>query len=79
MDAFMQHNVAAIAAVPGIGEKNAVVLMQAFIFKDENISPDSFLKTPEAQRVYRRLLDIIKSYASTKYARYKLNIYFPMP
>ncbi len=79
MDAFMQHNVAAIAAVPGIGEKNAVALMQAFIFKDENISPDSFLKTPEAQRVYRHLLDIIKSYTSTKYARDKLNIYFPMP
>jgi DNA mismatch repair protein MutS2 len=79
MDAFMQHNVAAIAAVPGIGEKNAIALMQAFIFKDENISPDSFLKTPEAQRVYRHLLDIIKSYTSTKYARDKLNIYFPMP
>ncbi|KAF5411481.1 MAG: DNA-binding protein MutS2 [Candidatus Methanocomedens sp.] len=79
MDAFMQHNVAAIAAVPGIGEKNAVALMQAFIFKDENLSPDSFLKTPEAQRVYRHLLDIIKSYTSTKYARDKLNIYFPMP
>ncbi|MCK4938186.1 MAG: endonuclease MutS2 [Methanosarcinales archaeon] len=79
MDAFIQHNVAAIAAVPGIGEKNAVAMMQAFIFKDENISPDSFLKTPEAQRVYRHLLDIIKSYTSTKYARDKLNIYFPMP
>jgi DNA mismatch repair protein MutS2 len=79
MDAFMQHNVAAIAAVPGIGEKNAVALMQAFIFKDENLSPYSFLKTPEAQRVYRHLLDIIKSYTGTKYARDKLNIYFPMP
>ncbi|MDF1557848.1 MAG: helix-hairpin-helix domain-containing protein [ANME-2 cluster archaeon] len=79
MEAFMQHNVAAIAAVPGIGEKNAVALVQAFIFKDENISPDSFLKTPEAQRVYRHLLDTIKSYTSTKYARDKLNIYFPMP
>ena len=79
IEAFMQHNVAAIAAVPGIGEKNAVALMQAFIFKDENISPDSFLKTPEARRVYRQLLNTIKSYTSTAYARDKLNIYFPLP
>ncbi|MCL7415353.1 MAG: helix-hairpin-helix domain-containing protein [ANME-2 cluster archaeon] len=79
MEAFIQHDVAAIAAVPGIGEKNAVALVLAFIFKDENISPDSFLKTREAHRVYRHLLDIIKSYTSTQYARDKLNIYFPIP
>lgn len=79
MKAFAQRNVAAIAAVPGIGEKNAIALVQAFIFKDENISPDDFLRTREAQRVYRRLLDIIKSYTSTAYARDKLNIYFPLP
>ncbi|MBW6517005.1 MAG: endonuclease MutS2 [ANME-2 cluster archaeon] len=78
MKAFMHHNVAAIAAVPGIGEKNAIALVQAFIFKDENISPDDFLRTREAQRVYRSLLDIIKSYTGTAYARDKLNIYFPM-
>ncbi|MCL7412560.1 MAG: helix-hairpin-helix domain-containing protein [ANME-2 cluster archaeon] len=79
MKAFAQRNVTAIAAVPGIGEKNAIALVQAYIFKDENISPDDFLRTREAHRVYRRLLDIIKSYTSTAYARDKLNIYFPMP
>jgi DNA mismatch repair protein MutS2 len=79
MDAFLRKDVAAIAAVPGIGEKNAVTLVQRFIFRDENISPDNFLKTREGWRVYRGLLTIIQSYASTSYAKDKINIYFPVP
>lgn len=79
MEIFSRHDIAAIAAIPGIGEKNAVSLVQAFIFKDENISPDDFLKTVEARGVYKRLLNIIKSYTNTAYARDKINIYFPMP
>jgi len=79
MDIFSRHDIAAVAAIPGIGEKNAIGLVQAFIFKDENISPDDFLKTREAWRVYKKLLDTIKSYTSTTYARDKINIYFPMP
>ncbi|HUW66676.1 MAG TPA: helix-hairpin-helix domain-containing protein [Candidatus Nanoarchaeia archaeon] len=79
MEIISRHDIAAIAAIPGIGEKNAISLVQAFIFKDENISPDDFLKTREAWRVYNKLLDIIKSYTSTTYAKDKINIYFPMP
>ena len=79
MDIFSRHDIAAVAAIPGIGEKNAIGLVQAFIFKDENISPDDFLKTREAWRVYKKLLDTIKSYTNTNYAKDKINIYFPMP
>jgi len=79
LDAFKRHDVAAIADAPGVGQKNAVTLMQGFIFRDEKFSPDDFLKTKEAWRVYRGLLDIIRSYASTPYAKDKLNIYFPLP
>ena len=79
MEIFSRHDIAAIAAIPGIGEKNAIVLVQAFIFKDENISPDDFLKTREARRIYKKLLDIIKSYTNTTYAKDKINIYFPLP
>ncbi len=79
LDAFKRHDVAAIAGAPGVGQKNAVTLVQGFIFRDENFSPDDFLKTKEAWRVYRGLLDIIRSYASTPYAKDKLNIYFPLP
>ncbi|NOR60104.1 MAG: DNA mismatch repair protein, partial [Methanosarcinales archaeon] len=53
LDAFKRHDVAAIAGAPGVGQKNAVTLVQGFIFRDENFSPDDFLKTKEAWRVYR--------------------------
>ena len=79
LDAFEHHDVAAIAGAPGVGQKNAVTLVQGFIFRDENCSPDNFLRTKEAWRVYRGLVDIIRSYASTLYAKEKLNIYFPLP
>ncbi|MCD4843610.1 MAG: endonuclease MutS2 [Methanosarcinales archaeon] len=79
MSAFSRNDIAAIAGVPGISEKNAISLMQSFIFKDENISPGDFLKTKEGLRVYKDLLDIIRSYTSTTYAKDKLNIFFPLP
>jgi len=79
LDAFKRHDVAAIADAPGVGQKNAVTLVQGFIFRDEKYSPDDFLRTKEAWRVYRGLLEIMRSYASTPYAKDKLNIYFPLP
>jgi DNA mismatch repair protein MutS2 len=79
IEIFSRHDIAAIAAIPGIGEKNAVSMVQAYIFKDENISPDDFLKTKEAWKIYNRLLDKLKSYTNTTYARDKINIFFPMP
>jgi DNA mismatch repair protein MutS2 len=78
LDAFKRHDVTAIADAPGVGQKNAVTLVQGFIFRDEKFSPDDFLKTKEVWRVYRKLLEIIRSYASTSYAKDKLNIYFPL-
>ena len=47
MSAFSRNDIAAIAGVPGISEKNAINLVQSFIFKDEDISPGDFLKTKE--------------------------------
>lgn len=79
IEAFRRHDVAAIAGVPGISGRNAAAMVQAFIFSDEDISPDDFLRTGESRRVYRELLDIIASYTCTAYAREKLNIYFPLP
>jgi len=79
LEAIFSGDVASISCMEGVGQRYAISLIQEVNSKIEGVKVQDFLKTREAMDIYERLLDIIKLFAHTGYAREKMHTFFPYP
>jgi hypothetical protein len=79
LEVLRKHDVASLSSVPGISEKYAVSLIHEVIAREEGVSIEDFLQTPEAFNVYDKIVGLMRSYAHTPYSRSKLSTYIPYP
>jgi len=79
LEVLRKHDVASLSGVPGISEKYAVSLIHEVIAREEGVSIEDFLQTPEAFNVYEKIIGLMRSYAHTPYSRAKLSTYIPYP
>ncbi len=68
-----------VAAVPGIGSRQAVNLVKGAFEKEFGASSNMLLRSQDIRKIYEASLDIIRGYANTTYAKDKLFLYFPLP
>ncbi len=79
LEAILSGDVASISCMEGVGQRYAISLVQEVNSIIEGARVQDFLKTREAMDIYERLLDIIKVFAHTGYAREKMHTFFPYP
>lgn len=79
LEAILNKNIAAIKEVEGMTEKSAISLILEAIALNEGAAAGDFLKTGEAYELYERIMETIKGFAHTDYARSKLSLYYPFP
>lgn len=79
LEAILNGDVASISCMEGVGQRYAISLVQEVNSRIEGIKIQDFLKTRESMDIYERLLDIIKTFAHTGYAREKMHTFFPYP
>ncbi|WP_406656150.1 helix-hairpin-helix domain-containing protein [Methanolobus sp. ZRKC2] len=79
LEAIMGADIAGISQVEGVGQRYAISLVHDIRSKVEGVDISDFLKTGEATDVYEKLLDLVKGFAHTTYARDKLHIFIPYP
>jgi len=68
-----------VAAVPGIGSRQAVNLVKGAYEKEFGASSNMLLRSQDIRKIYESSLDIIRGYANTTYAKDKLFLYYPLP
>jgi hypothetical protein len=68
-----------VAAVPGIGSRQAVNIVKGAFEKEFGASSNMLLRSQDIRKIYESSLDIIRGYANTTYAKDKLFLYFPLP
>ncbi len=76
---IMDSRVDLVAAVPGIGTRQAVNIVKGAFEQEFGASSSMLLKTADVRRIFESVLDIIRGYANTSYAKDKLLLYFPLP
>ncbi|MDW7733513.1 MAG: endonuclease MutS2 [Methanolobus sp.] len=79
LEAIFGADIAGISQVEGVGQRYAISLVHDIRSKAEGVDISDFLKTREALDVYEKLLDLIKGFAHTTYAKDKLHIFMPYP
>ncbi|MFP4654899.1 MAG: MutS-related protein [Methanohalobium sp.] len=79
INAVLNGDIASISEIEGIGQKFAISLVHETRGIIDGVTLTDFLKTNEAVNIYKQLLGVIKQFASTGYAKDKLNIYIPYP
>lgn len=79
LEAILNGDVASISCMEGVGQRYAISLVQEVNSRIEGVRVQDFLKTRESMDIYERLLDIIKTFAHTGYAREKMHTFFPYP
>ncbi|MFX0107121.1 MAG: helix-hairpin-helix domain-containing protein [Candidatus Hodarchaeota archaeon] len=68
-----------VAAAPGIGSKQAVNIVKAAFEIQFGASANTILRSTDVRKIFDSVLNIIRGYANTGYARDKLILYFPLP
>ncbi len=68
-----------VAAVPGIGTRQAINIVKGAFEQEFGASANMILRTPDIRKIYEASLDIIREYANTTYAKDRLLLYFPLP
>jgi len=68
-----------VAAVPGIGSRQAVNLVKGAFEHEFGATSNMLLRSVDIRKIYESSLDIIRSYANTTYAKDKLFLYYPLP
>jgi hypothetical protein len=68
-----------VAAVPGIGSRQAVNLVKGAFEHEFGAASNMLLRSGDIRKIYEASLDIIRGYANTTYAKDKLFLYFPLP
>lgn len=76
---ILDSRVDLVAAVPGIGDKQAVNIVKAAFETQFGASANMILRSPDLRKIFDSTMDIIRSYANTGYAKDKLLLYFPLP
>ncbi len=79
MQAILNGDIADISGVEGVGQRYAISLVHEVRAGVEGVNLNDFLKTKESIDIYERLLDLVKQFAHTHYAKEKLHIYIPYP
>ncbi|MHA1903769.1 MAG: MutS-related protein [Candidatus Thorarchaeota archaeon] len=68
-----------VAAAPGIGSRQAINIVKAAFEHQFGTSANMILKTQDLRKIFDSVLEIIRGYANTSYAKDKLFLYFPLP
>jgi len=68
-----------VAAVPGIGSRQAVNIVKGVFEHEFGATSNMLLRSVDIRKIYEASLDIIRDYANTTYAKDKLFLYFPLP
>lgn len=76
---ILDSRVDLVAAVPGIGDKQAVNIVKAAFEKQFGATANTILRSPDLRKIFDSILDTIREYANTGYAKDKLLLYFPLP
>ncbi len=79
LKAILSRNIAAVKEIEGMTEKSALSLILEAVALNEGAAARDFLKTGEAYELYEQVMEIIKGFAHTDYARSMLNFYYPYP
>ncbi|MEM2142430.1 MAG: helix-hairpin-helix domain-containing protein, partial [Candidatus Thorarchaeota archaeon] len=66
---ILDSRVDLLAAVPGIGDKQAVNLVKSAYEAEFGISSNMVLRTADVRKIYDTILEIVQSYANTTYAK----------
>lgn len=76
---ILDSRVDLVAAVPGIGARQAVNIVKAAYESQFGVSSNMILRSPDVRKIFEQVIDIIRGYANTAYAKDKLFLYFPLP
>ena len=68
-----------VAAVPGIGSKQAVNLVKGAFEQQFGVNSNMLLRSADIRKIFESILEIMRGYANTTYAKDKLFLYFPLP
>lgn len=68
-----------VAAVPGIGSKQAVNLVKGAFEQQFGVNSNMILRSADIRKIFESILEIMQGYANTTYAKDKLFLYFPLP
>ncbi len=68
-----------VAAVPGIGSKQAVNLVKGAFEQQFGVNSNMLLRSTDIRKIFESILEIMQGYANTTYAKDKLFLYFPLP
>jgi len=68
-----------VAAVPGIGSRQAVNLVKGAFEQQFGVSSNMLLRSSDIRKIFENVLGIMQGYANTTYAKDKLFLYFPLP
>ncbi|TFH03139.1 MAG: hypothetical protein E4H14_17090 [Candidatus Thorarchaeota archaeon] len=68
-----------VAAVPGIGSRQAVNIVKGAFEQQFGVSSNMLLRSNDIRKIYESVLEIMQDYANTTYAKDKLFLYFPLP
>ncbi|MFX0117655.1 MAG: helix-hairpin-helix domain-containing protein, partial [Candidatus Hodarchaeota archaeon] len=79
LGAIADVKVADIAAAPGMSVGKALGIVKKAYELREGVSPEDVLKTQDVRGIYDHILKILKAYTQTNYAKYRLDLYFPLP
>lgn len=68
-----------VAAVPGIGSRQAVNIVKGAFEQQFGVSSNMLLRSSDIRKIFESVLGIMQGYANTTYAKDKLFLYFPLP
>jgi len=68
-----------VAAVPGIGSRQAVNIVKGAFEQQFGVSSNMLLRSGDIRKIFESVLGIMQGYANTTYAKDKLFLYFPLP
>ena len=75
LQVVLDSRVDLVAAVPGIGARQAVNIVKAAFEHQFGASANMILKTPDVRKIFDSILNIIGGYANTSYAKQKAYIW----
>ncbi|MCD6380986.1 MAG: hypothetical protein J7L50_01505 [Candidatus Odinarchaeota archaeon] len=79
INSILKANVAEIASIEGIGPRKAFSIVKNAIEEMYGVKASDLIKTEDLMRMYERILEMMRKYAKTDYARYKLSLLYPLP
>ncbi len=76
---ILDSRVDLVAAVPNLGSRQAVNIVKGAFEAEFGASANMVMRSQDVRKIYESVLDIMREYANTSYARDKLVLYFPLP